>query len=242
MTITVGRKAETNQLNVAYDGQPGRAYGAVGSVPNTVSRSHFRLDPDGKGGYRLTSLNPNNQTLVNGVRVSSANVRPGDRIEMGSGRFVFDWKALGANTNHTGGVSVVSGGGLNIKPLEAVWENYQSERMKIQIRQGRLNAVGRLTGVLSMVGTVFAVMDHSHGSSTRLIFLVIAIVAAAAVSAVTFINASKVPQKVAALDKQFQMTYVCPNPACRCFMGNQPYHVLAQRPACPYCKTRYATK
>ena len=136
----------------------------------------------------------------------------------------------------------MSSAGLNIKPLETVWENYQSERMKIQIRQGRLNAVGRLTGVLSMVGTVFAVMDHSQGSSTRLIFLIVAIVAAAAVSAVTFINASKVPQKVAALDKKFQMTYVCPNPACRCFMGNQPYHVLAQRPACPYCKTRYATK
>lgn len=225
MEIIIGRKADNSQLKVAVEGRPERAVGAVGSVPKTVSRSHFSLQTDDQGGYKLTNLNPANETLVNGVSVETTHVKEGDRIEMGANRYVFDWKVLDAAVPKV----------ISIKPLQAIWENYQNDRMKMQIRQGRLNAVGRVTGVLSMAGTVLAVAGN--GSDMRLILLIVAIVTSVLVSVVTFLNASKMPKKMAELDKQFQLTYVCP--ACGVFMGNQPYHVLQQRPACPYCKAKY---
>lgn len=225
MEIVIGRKADNGQLKVAVEGKPERAVGALGSVPPTVSRSHFSLQPDDKGGYKLTNLNPANETLVNGVSVETTHVKEGDRIELGASRYLFDWKHL----------DQVVPSMIDIKPLEAVWDNYQQRRMKMQIRQGRLNAIGRVAGVVSMAGTVFAVVGKN--SDLRLVLLISAIVLSLLLSAVTFINASKMPKKMAELDKEFQLTYTCPK--CGVFMGNQPYHVLRQRPACPYCRGKF---
>lgn len=232
MAIIIGRKSDTNQLKVCVEGRPEKACGTAGSVPNSVSRNHFSLEPDSNGGFLLTNLNPQNETLVNGVSVDTTHVKEGDRVELGASRYVFNWDFL-----HIGGVPAT----VDIRPLESVWEKYQSDRMQLQIKQGRFNAIGRLTGVISMVGMVLAVMDgnSSGGGSLRLILLAIGIVATVAVSAVTFINASKVPQKLADLEKDFQNNYVCPNPRCHCFMGSQSYKILVQRTSCPYCKATY---
>lgn len=225
MEIIIGRKADNSQLKVAVEGRSEKGVGAVGSVPKTVSRSHFSLQTDDQEGYKLTNLNPANETLVNGVSVETTHVKEGDRIEMGTDRYLFDWSSIEGVVPRL----------VSIRPLEAIWENYQRDRMKMQIRQGRMNAIGRVASVLSMAGTVFAVAGD--GNSLRLILLIVAIAVSVLLSAVMFINATKIPKKMAELDKQFQLSYVCP--ACGVFMGNQPYHVLKQRTACPYCKAQY---
>jgi hypothetical protein len=39
--------------------------------------------------------------------------------------------------------------------------------------------------------------------------------------------------------EDFQHRYVCPNPECRHYMGNQPYHLVRQNRVCPWCKCKF---
>ena len=36
--------------------------------------------------------------------------------------------------------------------------------------------------------------------------------------------------------------YICPNPKCKHFLGQQPYKVLRQNKNCPYCKAKWNEK
>jgi pSer/pThr/pTyr-binding forkhead associated (FHA) protein len=50
----------------------------------SVSRHHGRLKRNDEGGYTLTDLSSSNGTLLNGKRVTSAKVWPGDRVQFGN--------------------------------------------------------------------------------------------------------------------------------------------------------------
>ena len=50
-------------------------------------------------------------------------------------------------------------------------------------------------------------------------------------------DSSKVPQKRQEMIRQFQDDYTCPH--CGRFLGNQPYHLLAQNSQCPYCRVKF---
>jgi pSer/pThr/pTyr-binding forkhead associated (FHA) protein len=50
----------------------------------SVSRHHGRLKRHDDGGYTLSDLGSSNGTLVNGRRVSSGRVMPGDRVQFGN--------------------------------------------------------------------------------------------------------------------------------------------------------------
>ncbi len=50
----------------------------------SVSRHHARLKRNEEGGYTLTDLSSSNGTLVNGKRLTSAKVWPGDRLQFGN--------------------------------------------------------------------------------------------------------------------------------------------------------------
>ncbi len=56
----------------------------------TVSRRHFRIDFRDEG-YRLGDLGSRSGTLVNGARVRSVLLNPGDRILAGNTAFAFEW-------------------------------------------------------------------------------------------------------------------------------------------------------
>ncbi len=235
MELIIGRTNDgTNRLHIQA-GKKETVYGSSGSVMQSVSRmNHLSLEDKGQGQWLLKNLNPANETFVNGMSVDTARVKTGDRIELGSEHYRFEWDSIAEVTPTT----------INLTPLKYVWENYHNERLRIQKQQGKFNAISRLTGVLSMVGMVFAIIGGTsdHVNVLRLVIIGAAILLTIIVSIVAYINASKVPQKLDALDRQFQMSYVCPNKKCGMFMGNQPYHVLAQRSQCPHCKAKYSEK
>ena len=54
-----------------------------------ASRQHFRIEKAGDS-YRLVDLGSRNGTEVNGVKVSSQTLRPGDVITVGQYRITFD--------------------------------------------------------------------------------------------------------------------------------------------------------
>ena len=53
-----------------------------------MSRSHCRIVPAGLG-YAIEDLKSTNGTFVNGVRVTTKNLRPNDLIQTGEAHFVF---------------------------------------------------------------------------------------------------------------------------------------------------------
>ena len=51
--------------------------------------------------------------------------------------------------------------------------------------------------------------------------------------------ARKGPAKQAKLDEWFQDEYVCPNPQCHHFLGNQRYDLILRNGCCPWCKSTF---
>jgi len=236
MEIIIGRKPETNQLKITI-GKQAKVCGTENSVPNSVSRTHFSLTAVEGGGFTLKNLNPANETFVNGVSVESKQVTQQDKIELGASRYVFDW----------GLIAEVSPVLIDIRPLHKVWNDYNKERRKIQVQQGRFNAIKSLTGVLTMGAMIAMFFENnkegsSGGFNIRMVLYVLAIVFNIVAFVITYINASKIPEKTETLDRKFRKRYICPNPKCGHFMGNQPYDILAQGKACPYCRAQFKAK
>lgn len=236
MEIIIGRKPETNQLKITI-GKQAKVCGTENSVPNSVSRTHFSLTSIEGGGFTLKNLNPANETFVNGVSVESKVVTQNDKIELGASHYVFDW----------GFIAEVSPVLIDIRPLRKIWDDYHREKMKIQVQQGRFNAIKSLSGLLSM-GAMAAMFFESNkggasdGISMRMVLYGIGALFTLVVLIISFVNASKIPEKQDAIDHRFRQRYICPNPKCRHFMGSQPYDVLAQGNSCPYCRAQYKAK
>ena len=55
----------------------------------SVSRSHAEIRAEGSG-YTIVDLGSTNGTRVNGARVTTARLRPGDRIALGEVELVFE--------------------------------------------------------------------------------------------------------------------------------------------------------
>lgn len=235
MEIIVGRKQETSQLRISMAGKD-KVVGQLGSVPKSVSRQHFSLTPEGDGKhYILRNLNPANETLVDGISVDQKRVVVGCRIEVGADRYLFDWDAIAEVAPRT----------YDISFLKDVWEDYHQQRMKIQIQQGRFNAIRSLTGLVSMASMAAAIFEGGKdggGMSLRMALYIAAALFTFVAFVISYVNASKVPQKQDRIDKDFRARYVCPNDKCRHFMGNQPYDVLSQATQCPYCKVKFTVE
>ena len=150
MEIIVGRKQDTSQLKVSI-GNKEKAYGSLGSVPKSVSRQHFSLTQESEPGiFILRNLNPANETKVNGVNVEQKRVTTGDDITMGVDNYPFDWDAI----------AEVAPRIYDISYLKEVWDSYHQQKMKIQIQQGRFNAM--------LTGHVHKPFIHHIGGSSAL--------------------------------------------------------------------------
>jgi len=81
---------------------PGRPRVTLGRDPSndvpldypTVSRRHASLDADGRGGHVLTDLGSTNGTFVNGQRVRRERLKPGDQVQIGPFKLLYDGASL----------------------------------------------------------------------------------------------------------------------------------------------------
>ncbi len=222
MEIIIGRNAVTSQLNIAADGKE-RLFGNEGSVPPTVSSQHCKLIITEKG-MRLKNMDVNNYTYVNGQGIESKGVTLADKIELGPGKFLLDW------------ASVSSFLPSDIRPLEKVWNEYERERLELQITERRFNSLRSATGLITMAAIALGFMTGRQ-SFWYIVIYVVAILISLGFTIKAWRNASLVPQKSQRLNQQFQHDYVCPH--CGRFLGNQSYQILSQNDHCPYCKTHF---
>lgn len=234
MEVIIGRHKETNQLKITI-GKREKICGAPGSVPYSVSRNHCSLTIGDDGSILMKNLNPENETFVNGIGFASRQIKYNDELTLGYDHYKFDW-------NFIEELFPVE---LDIRPLKAVWEKYKGDQMAIQIKERRFNAISRIAGLFSMGAMVltFAQGNSADGDlGARQYMYYAAIIFTLAITAISYFNASRIPNKNKQLDEWFQAHYVCPNKKCQHFVGNVPYNVLAQNAGCPHCKAKYVKK
>ena len=230
--LIIGREAgvpkEQARLAVQVDGKTYHM-GTRGSVPPNVSKQHCKITVRPDNLMTVEDITDDNFLYINGMDCKrKENVALTDKIELGPGRYVLEMdavlKMLAANQVYS------------IKHLEAIYDGFQEEKLDMQVKQGRLNALSALPGVLSMTSIGLAVFIPN----ARVVMIAIAAVFALVFALIRFIFASKVPLKMREMENRFREQYVCPNTSCNRFLGATPYRELIKNRACPYCKCKYS--
>ena len=229
--MIIGREAGVpkEQARLAIQ-MGGKTYfvGNKGSVPNNVSRQHCKISLSGDNKMTVENLTENNLLYINGKDCRrKEGVALTDRIELGPDKFLLDVEAilkpLSANQSYS------------IKHLEVVFDNYQKEKLDLQVKQGKFNAISSLPGILSMTSIGLAALFPP----VRFIMIAVAALSAIAFAVIRYKSASQIPLKNRELDEQFRAKYICPNPACNHFLGMTPYKELIKNHSCPYCKCKF---
>lgn len=223
MIIEIGRDQTTSKLRITVDGKSeltGKA-----NVPQSVGIRHCLIETEDDV-IKLTNIDINNNTYVNGRAIEKKTISQTDKIELGSDHYLLVWKYL---ENLIPPIA-------DIKPLKKIWENYEEQSISLQIKERQFNTLRSVTGLITMAAITLSIA--SGGRSRWLIFLyVTAIVVSLLFFIKAYYDAAKLPQRRKELNKVFQHNYVCPK--CRRFLGNQSYDILLQNTNCPYCKTRF---
>lgn len=256
-TLLIGKEPGQGRLLVSVDvnGQfKTAAIGAPGSVPNTVSRckpaegtAHCKLVVDDAGYMTLTNLKSQNVTFVNGQEIVSKRLTPSCAVALGVNRFDINLggvlkaaeKLVGDGTGGGGGGGDSSQSEYSIKHLELIWNEYNTKKKQIRIRQKNLNLITSIPMAITMLGGSLIGVAPDIAPYAKL-FTGIAFLIFLITLYLRFTDKSIKEEEE--LNEKFQDNYVCPNPKCHHFMGNQPYKILRQNKQCPYCRCKLTDK
>ena len=226
MDLIIGRDATTSQLRITV-GQQSKAFGAMGSVPMTVSRQHCSLTLLPNGSYKISNLKPQNVTFVNGVEVMAKNITDKDRIELGPSKFFVSWDWIKSFIPQM----------VDFRPLKSVWEEYDEHKLDQQIADRKFNSLRGVTGLITMGAIALSIIFPEFRETPLYIGLyLLGILITVGFTIKAYQDSSKGPMKQKKLTEDFQQHYVCPH--CHHFLGFQSYEVLMQNEACPYCRAK----
>ena len=245
-TILIGKEPGHGRLLISttVNGQPKTSVlGEIGSVPNSVSRclptqgaAHCKITVDKDGAMTLTNLKPQNATYVNGAEIVSKHITTDSNVALGKDLYSLDVKAVVEAAKQ---LLPEKPKEYSLLPLKGVWENYNNQLKAMRIRQRNIGLLSSMPIMFSMIGGLIAgVMPEIR--EYALVFTGIAVVIMVYGFYKRFTDKSIEEQEQ--LTEQFQNQYICPNPKCRHFMGNQPYNILRQHTNCPYCKCKFNEK
>ncbi len=219
--IIIGRDGETGKLRLTV-GAKTAVFGEQNSVPRSVSQQHARLTIGDDGILVLHNLNIDNDTYVNHQGVERKRVQPGDRIVLGDGHYRLDWDMLQPFIPKM----------ADIAHLEKVWTGYQQQRLQMQIRERRFNALKSATGILTMSAVVLGALTGRDNPLFTAIYGVAA-VAMLVSFVITYRQASKIPLMQDELLRNTKQQYKCPE--CGSLLTLQDYDMLRQTKGCPHC-------
>ncbi|MFI3279513.1 MAG: FHA domain-containing protein [Rikenellaceae bacterium] len=243
MELLIGRDATSSRLSITIDGGRKAMYGNIDSVPRSVSREHCRVIINGDS-YEIFNCNLENSTFVKGLEVDKILFDPTkDSIELGAEKYKLNIleiiRAITPKRPPQGAQREVES--FPIDQLEEVWNDYQGEKMALQIKARKTSALRSITGIFSMsavacgfipgIADVIAVRVILYGLGFGLmIYFFIT----------SYLSSAKEPQILADLDDRFHAHYICPNPKCKRFLGYQPYRDIKRAlHSCPGCRCEY---
>lgn len=240
MEFIIGREASVNgsigrRLCITSTNNKVFFLGHEGSVPATVSRQHCKLSAEADGSFTLINLKPANITYVNGQEIMKKRVSAKDAIELGSERYRLDLQAV---LNTVG--DLLPKPAVSIAHLEAIWDNYQAEKVAIQVRRSKSAAVQSVTGILSMLSIACGFIPDIP-TIVRILLYAMALGLAIYFFIVRYRNAGKEARELKEFEDRFKEQYVCPCGCGRSF-GYQEYKqlVITQK-MCPLSKRPYTT-
>lgn len=231
-------------------------YGEAGSVPSCVSRckpaegiAHCRIVLSENGEMVLTNLKPENVTYVNGREIISKRITSDANVALGKDMYPVNISNILAIVNKLTGQESSQSSKVkefSIKPLKKVWDTYHDEMFNLQKRQKNQALIKGLYMPLTILSSIAGVAAKHIGLNPG-IASAISYVMYATAAIVLFYGlyksiTDKSLEEKEQISEKFQNDYVCPNPECRHFMGNQPYKILKQNTCCPYCKCKFIEK
>lgn len=223
MEILIGRDDKTGRMKLTAEGRS--VLFGTQRLPESVLAEHLKLTIKDDA-IRLKNLNINAYTYVNGQAVESKTITKQHTIEIGKDHIPFDWRALDEFITPE----------ADIRPLETVWNDFESKNISLQIAERKFNTLRSTTGLITMVAIALSIA--TGGKSHWYILLYgVAIVVSVLFFVKSYLDSSKVPQKRQEMNRAFQREYVCPH--CGHFLGNQSYDILVQNDHCPYCKAKF---
>lgn len=238
MEIIIGREEGARRLHCIVNGREFNI-GTAGTVPMSVSRRHCKITVNG-GSINIENIKAQNVTFVDGNQIFSKSITPTSRVQLGEERFLVPLQQI----LQMSGVLPSNGKDPNkeaptfsLKPMEVVWNEYDSRKMAIQNDAAKSANKQRLQGILSMLGTCMAFIPGIDQT-----IRIVIIVAALAVAIYFFVKGSMnatVQQQLHDLDDEFAKKYKCPNPACGKPFGATPYRNIEYNKQCFACGCKY---
>ncbi|MEM7655231.1 MAG: FHA domain-containing protein [Bacteroidota bacterium] len=179
-----------------------------------VSRKHARLTRLSDNVMLLEDLDSTWGTFVNGLQVRRTTITRGDIIKFANVQYGMD-KHFDAGTRFSTPVPAKPKVGDDYSAefliLKEVYEAYQSTRAKAMKGEKRKQLLVRAGfAIIPYVGNAIGILASSALSSG---------------------------EKLAALDAEFKLNYVCPR--CKHFLGNVPYEGLVAQKSCRRCRARW---
>lgn len=219
--------------------------GSPQSVPNTVSRAHCELSVDFSNDQactatkiRIRNLKSQNITYVDGQEVESKVIKENSHVQLGFDRYSVDLrKVIDGMRKFQMSANPQPPETYSLSPLRTVWEEYDSTRMQLQLKEQKKNNIRNLGGILSATGILFMCVPAL--GALRFVATGFSLIIGLFFFIKGMNTSSSLTVKLHELDKEFRKRYVCPNPKCRHFMGSMPYDVLRQNKGCPHCKCKY---
>lgn len=213
MEIIIGREEGARRLHCIVGGREFNI-GQAGAVPLSVSRRHCKISVNGSN-ISIENIKAQNVTFVDDNQVVSKGITSNSRVQLGEERFLVPLQQI----LQLAGVSAVNGMDpqkeaptFSLKPMKAVWEEYDNRRMKIQNDAAKSANKQRLQGLFSMFGMCLGFIPGIDPT-----IRIIIIVAALSIGIYFFIKGSitaTVQQQLHDLDDEYARKYKCPNPAC----------------------------
>ncbi len=263
-TILIGKEPGQGRLLVVV-GDKAAAIGTPGSVPNSVSRcktaegvAHAKITVDQNGQITITNLKPQNTTYVDGAEIVSKRILPSSTVTLGKDRYAVNLpliietaKRLVQSTPHsnTHAQRPNPTKPYHISHLERVWNEYHDELRRIRDRQRKQQLSARLPFFFTTGGSAISfalsfIFGEQFKTEIQVISGVLLFVGVGLLIRSFLIsrNDTSVEDQERALEK-IQDEYVCPNPDCGKFYGNNSYKLIRkqfknpkdQKLYCPHC-------
>ena len=241
MEIIIGREEGARRLHCIAGGREFNI-GQAGSVPLSVSRRHCKITVNGSS-MNIENIKAQNVTFVDGNQIFSKVITSTSKVQLGEEKFLVPLQQIlqlvGVSSVNVGntGTAPKEAPTFSLKPMKAVWEEYDNRRLEIQNNAAKSANKQRLQGILSMLGVCIGLIPGMNPT-----LRIIIVVAALSIAVYFFIKGSvgtTVQQQLHDLDEEYAKKYKCPNPRCGKSFGAIPYRNIEYNKQCLACGCKY---